>query len=54
MATGSTGMSRNLTVRDKHKDQDVQVTSIMHELGIPAHIKGYMYLRDAIIIVTTS
>ena len=23
----------------------------MHELGIPAHIKGYRYLRDAIIMV---
>lgn len=26
-----------------------EVTSIMHELGVPAHIKGYYYLRDAII-----
>ena len=27
-----------------------QVTSIIHEIGVPAHIKGYQYLRDAIII----
>ena len=26
------------------------VTQMLHELGIPAHIKGYQYLRDAIII----
>ncbi len=39
------------TVRDKEKGQDTKVTSIMHELGIPAHIKGYLYLRDAIIMV---
>ena len=26
------------------------VTHILHEIGIPAHIKGYQYLRDAIII----
>lgn len=26
------------------------VTQILHEIGIPAHIKGYQYLRDAIII----
>lgn len=26
------------------------VTHVIHELGIPAHIKGYQYLRDAIII----
>ncbi len=27
------------------------VTSIIHEIGVPAHIKGYQYLRDAIIMV---
>lgn len=26
------------------------VTNIIHEIGVPAHIKGYQYLRDAIII----
>lgn len=26
------------------------VTQMLHELGIPAHIKGYQYLRDAIVI----
>ena len=26
------------------------VTQMLHEIGIPAHIKGYQYLRDAIII----
>ena len=26
------------------------VTSVIHEIGVPAHIKGYQYLRDAIII----
>ena len=24
------------------------VTSVIHEIGVPAHIKGYQYLRDAI------
>ena len=27
-----------------------QVTAIIHEIGVPAHIKGYQYLREAIII----
>jgi len=27
-----------------------RVTSIIHEIGVPAHIKGYQYLREAIII----
>lgn len=27
-----------------------EITSIIHEVGVPAHIKGYQYLRDAIIM----
>lgn len=27
-----------------------EVTNVIHEIGIPAHIKGYQYLRDAIIM----
>ena len=27
-----------------------QVTEIIHDIGVPAHIKGYQYLREAIII----
>ena len=26
------------------------VTEIIHEIGVPAHIKGYQYLREAIIL----
>lgn len=26
------------------------VTSIIHDVGVPAHIKGYQYLREAIIM----
>ena len=26
------------------------VTDVIHEIGVPAHIKGYQYLRDAIIM----
>ena len=29
----------------------VRVTEVLHEIGVPAHIKGYMYLRSAIIRV---
>lgn len=28
------------------------VTSILHDIGVPAHIKGYQYLREAIILAT--
>ena len=27
---------------------EVHITSIIHEIGVPAHIKGYQYLREAI------
>lgn len=35
----------------KARPVDVEVTSIIREIGIPAHIKGYQYLRDAIMMI---
>jgi len=32
-------------------DLETEITSIIHEVGVPAHIKGYMYLREAITMV---
>ena len=34
------------------RDADLEgvVTDIIHEIGVPAHIKGYQYLREAIIL----
>ena len=34
----------------KNRGLESEVTSIIHEVGVPAHIKGYHYLRDAIIM----
>lgn len=31
------------------EDMEVVVTEIIHQLGVPAHIKGYHYLREAIL-----
>ena len=31
-------------------DLEADVTEIIHEIGVPAHIKGYQYLRDAIVM----
>ncbi len=31
-------------------DLEIQVTDIIHQIGVPAHIKGYQYLRDAILM----
>ena len=43
----------NLTTVKKRTAPDVEmmVTNIIHEIGIPAHIKGYQYLRHAIMMV---
>lgn len=35
----------------KKKDLEASITNIIHEIGVPAHIKGYMYLREAITMV---
>lgn len=34
-----------------NRDLECVVTKYMHELGVPAHIKGYQYIRTAILMV---
>lgn len=36
---------------NKNDNLDASITSIIHEIGVPAHIKGYLYLREAISMV---
>ncbi|MBR5429123.1 MAG: sporulation transcription factor Spo0A [Firmicutes bacterium] len=31
---------------------EVDITRILHQMGVPAHVKGYQYLRNAILCVT--
>ena len=35
---------------EKTPDIESQVTQIIHQIGVPAHIKGYQYLRTAILL----
>ena len=35
---------------DRTEDIETQVTQIIHQIGVPAHIKGYQYLRTAILL----
>ncbi len=35
---------------DRSADIETQVTRIIHQIGVPAHIKGYQYLRTAILL----
>ena len=41
--------SASIPSRDE-TDLEAQVTKIIHQIGVPAHIKGYQYLRTAIIM----
>ena len=37
--------------KSEPQDLETEITNIIHEIGVPAHIKGYMYLREAITMV---
>ncbi len=39
------------TSEKKEDNLEALVTNVIHEVGVPAHIKGYQYLREAIIMV---
>lgn len=36
-------------IEKRRKPIEVEVTSLLHDMGVPAHVKGYQYLRDAIL-----
>lgn len=47
--TGTSEISAKIM---RHKiPLEEEVTEMLHQIGIPAHIKGYLYLRDAILMV---
>lgn len=35
---------------DESQALEREVTAVIHEVGVPAHIKGYQYVREAIVI----
>ncbi|MBQ8326969.1 MAG: sporulation transcription factor Spo0A [Lachnospiraceae bacterium] len=39
----------NIMIKAEH-DLEKDVTDMIHEIGVPAHIKGYQYLREAIMM----
>ncbi len=41
---------QHLREEQRHPGLRVEVTEILHQIGVPAHIKGYHYLRDSIIM----
>ena len=53
----STREIRGQFIEISKKDQEnleALVTNVIHEVGVPAHIKGYQYLREAIMMVVNN
>lgn len=48
MARAKAGSEHVMQLMERNLEMDV--TNVIHEIGVPAHIKGYQYLRDAIIM----
>ena len=42
--------AKSIQMRPNSSGMEAMVTSVIHEIGVPAHIKGYQYLREAILI----
>ena len=43
-------MSQGMNKMIDDNDLEAQVTNVIHQIGVPAHIKGYQYLRTAILM----
>ncbi|MBQ8118699.1 MAG: sporulation initiation factor Spo0A C-terminal domain-containing protein [Lachnospiraceae bacterium] len=55
MRSGSDKAGRHMSVPDStagkpQHNLEQDVTNMIHEIGVPAHIKGYQYLREAIMM----
>ena len=46
----------DISPEDKKNEENLEalVTNVIHEVGVPVHIKGYQYLREAIIMVVNN
>jgi two-component system response regulator (stage 0 sporulation protein A) len=51
VSSPTTHHKANVVPLSKGRNLDANITSIIHEIGVPAHIKGYQYLREAITMV---
>ena len=43
--------SSNKNIDFAHNNLQISITKVLHELGIPSHIKGYQYIREGIGII---
>lgn len=56
IVSGKEIKSRYIQITNENDKENLEalVTNIIHEVGVPAHIKGYQYLREAIIMVVNN
>lgn len=47
----NTNSNSTLVSPNNTRNLEVEVTRMIHQMGVPAHVKGYQYLRDAIVSV---
>jgi two-component system, response regulator, stage 0 sporulation protein A len=53
----SSFITNNIGIREfdnNPNNLEQEITNIIHEIGVPAHIKGYIYLREAITMVVNN
>ncbi|MDR5658179.1 sporulation transcription factor Spo0A [Serpentinicella sp. ANB-PHB4] len=46
--------NKNNSLIKNNRSLEAEITNIIHEIGVPAHIKGYLYLREAITMVVAN
>ena len=46
-----TSLKENKNINIYHNNLQISVTKILHELGVPSHIKGYQYIREGVILL---
>ena len=52
-SAGQKSVEEEIKIKPEEKmgiDLERDVTDMIHEIGVPAHIKGYQYLREAIMM----
>ena len=52
----NSNLRKSLVMKESllNNDLEIDITNLIHEVGVPAHIKGYQYLRDAITLVVNN
>ncbi|MDD4036160.1 MAG: sporulation transcription factor Spo0A [Bacilli bacterium] len=51
LEVSSYAKDKGRTIDLYHNNLQISITKILHELGIPSHIKGYQYIREGITVL---